>query len=339
MDSDCNAKAQRPCVSMPYFYGQTKEALVMICEYCGAQFEPKRKNNIFCCKRCKDNASKARRGIRPVDEIKKICPECGKEFITVYTRKVFCSAPCKHRAYDKNRVRHEQHEHTWAEYTSLRKAEAEKRREEKERERIKHTIERKCAICGSAFSCLDTMTNKTCSPDCSREYAKIRHKKDKRIPKDKIIDRDINLKALYKRDGGRCYICGRVCDFNDWINPTAKNRYPGKAYPEIDHVIPVSRGGEHSWANVRLACRKCNEEKSDNLIIVSPLDRRLAYSQKRKGNPPKRTAQYTLDGELLKVWDSTEQIKKELGISSKYIQNVCRGEGKSAYGFKWAYVV
>jgi len=37
--------------------------------------------------------------------------------------------------------------------------------------------------------------------------------------------------------------------------------YCGLAYEELDHVIPLSRGGEHSLANIRPACRSCNRRK------------------------------------------------------------------------------
>ena len=33
--------------------------------------------------------------------------------------------------------------------------------------------------------------------------------------------------------------------------------------PEIDHIIPLSKGGEHTYANVQLLCRRCNLNKSD----------------------------------------------------------------------------
>jgi 5-methylcytosine-specific restriction endonuclease McrA len=35
---------------------------------------------------------------------------------------------------------------------------------------------------------------------------------------------------------------------------------------EIDHVIPLSRGGLHEWFNLAPACRDCNCSKSDHLV-------------------------------------------------------------------------
>ena len=34
-------------------------------------------------------------------------------------------------------------------------------------------------------------------------------------------------------------------------------------FPTIDHVVPRSKGGRDSWANLVLACDKCNVKKGD----------------------------------------------------------------------------
>ncbi|MFI9504956.1 HNH endonuclease [Nocardia sp. NPDC052566] len=53
--------------------------------------------------------------------------------------------------------------------------------------------------------------------------------------------------ALMHRDRYRCGYCG------------------GKA-ETIDHVIPRSRGGEHSWENCVASCAPCNHRKADKLL-------------------------------------------------------------------------
>ena len=152
-----------------------------------------------------------------------------------------------------------------------------------------------------------------------------------------IIDKDINITRLYKRDGGRCYLCGCECDWNDHKVSKTGYEYPGDRYPTIEHMVPISRGGLHSWNNVRLACFKCNTDKSNRMFPFVPLDKEFAYKEKAKGNPPKRTIQKTLDGKTVRVWESTGQIRRELGLNEKRIQDVCRGEGRTAFGFKWEY--
>jgi len=39
----------------------------------------------------------------------------------------------------------------------------------------------------------------------------------------------------------------------------------GLEYPSLDHVIPLSKGGEHSMSNARLAHTYCNSIKSDQV--------------------------------------------------------------------------
>lgn len=40
----------------------------------------------------------------------------------------------------------------------------------------------------------------------------------------------------------------------------------GYDYPSIDHVIPISKGGTHTWDNVRLAHHHCNSIKKDSIV-------------------------------------------------------------------------
>lgn len=325
---------------------------VKVCEYCGTEFIAKRKDKRYCCRTCKDIAIKLRNGERVnanPKAIQKICAVCGKTFETRRDADICCSPECsKEHKRERNRIydRTRRHRVSWDEYTIKRKQEAEDRAilkaEEKRKYRETHTVTRKCVVCGASFNCLDTETNKTCSHDCSIEYRRSlqRRYKDKRIPKEQRVDR-IPLDLLFKRDKGKCWICGGDCDWNDWRISKNGYQYPGDNYPTKDHVVPIARGGLDSWDNVRLAHWLCNLKKSDNLVNAVPIDFDFAYSYKRKGQRPKRTAQYSLDGELIKIWDSTGQIERELGLKSKHIQNVCRGENSNtgnAYGYHWEYI-
>lgn len=64
-------------------------------------------------------------------------------------------------------------------------------------------------------------------------------------------------KAVFLRDGHSCQYCGRQAE-------------------NVDHVIPRSRGGRHSWDNVVAACRRCNARKENRLPneVGLRLDRR-----------------------------------------------------------------
>ncbi len=54
----------------------------------------------------------------------------------------------------------------------------------------------------------------------------------------------LSRRAIFARDGGRCVYC---------MAPATS----------IDHVVPRSRGGGHSWDNVVSACHRCNHAKAD----------------------------------------------------------------------------
>lgn len=54
----------------------------------------------------------------------------------------------------------------------------------------------------------------------------------------------LSRRAVFARDNHQCAYCGGHAD-------------------SIDHVIPRSRGGKHTWDNVIAACRSCNLRKRD----------------------------------------------------------------------------
>lgn len=146
-----------------------------------------------------------------------------------------------------------------------------KAKEREKRDKLEHTAVFTCEVCGSMFLADDRRLNKYCSDKC-KARAHNRHKDiSRRIKiKQQMVDSDISLERLYQRDGGICYLCGRVCDWNDkQIDGGTGTIICGSTYPSIDHIIPLAKNGKHSWKNVKLACRGCNSIKSDNLIEVS----------------------------------------------------------------------
>ena len=52
----------------------------------------------------------------------------------------------------------------------------------------------------------------------------------------------------------------------------------------------------------------------------------------------KSVAQYTKDGELIKVWQSTREAGRQLGLGQGNISAVAQGKRKTAYGYIWKYV-
>lgn len=72
------------------------------------------------------------------------------------------------------------------------------------------------------------------------------------------FDESITLKAVRLRDNDICQICGLTVD-----DTAIENGHIKRMYPTVDHIIPLSKGGSHTWDNVRLAHMSCNAGKCD----------------------------------------------------------------------------
>ena len=55
----------------------------------------------------------------------------------------------------------------------------------------------------------------------------------------------------------------------------------------------------------------------------------------RSGSNCVEVAQLSLNGELIKVWESTRQINRELGYDRRSIRKCCQGTKEEYKGFKW----
>ena len=72
----------------------------------------------------------------------------------------------------------------------------------------------------------------------------------------------LNRRAVFARDGHRCQYCGAQAE-------------------NIDHIVPRSKGGQHTWENVVAACKRCNARKRDHMLEDSGMRlRRLPLAPK-----------------------------------------------------------
>lgn len=120
-----------------------------------------------------------------------------------------------------------------------------------------------CKHCGKLFIPINNRTT-FCSKRCAdrnHEQKKSRQRIE-RAKQNGNVDYTITLDKLIKRDNNKCYLCNGECNLNDYtfVNNT---KVAGNYYPSIDHVIPIVKGGTHTWDNIRLAHRICNSLKSD----------------------------------------------------------------------------
>lgn len=69
---------------------------------------------------------------------------------------------------------------------------------------------------------------------------------------------DIIHLEVFERDEWICHLCQKLIDKtlrgDSWWRAT------------LDHVLPLSRGGTHTWDNVKAAHWKCNMDKGNSFV-------------------------------------------------------------------------
>jgi 5-methylcytosine-specific restriction endonuclease McrA len=68
-----------------------------------------------------------------------------------------------------------------------------------------------------------------------------------------VVEKGISVLSLKKRYGTKCHYCQKEMDFSKGVG-----RKFNSDMATIEHLIPLARGGEHTFANTVLACRFCN---------------------------------------------------------------------------------
>ena len=152
--------------------------------------------------------------------------------------------------------------------------------------------ERSCESCGVVFNPAHDVSKfsekrdrdnfygylqrKTCSTKCSLTWTWQNIVKNGMLP-DAEFDRTISWESVWERFGPYCYICGIETIHNQEDLGLRMGTKVWKArwgdyrrgdYDRIavvEHVYPRSKGGTHTWDNVRIACAKCNLLKGDSI--------------------------------------------------------------------------
>jgi 5-methylcytosine-specific restriction endonuclease McrA len=88
---------------------------------------------------------------------------------------------------------------------------------------------------------------------------------------DRLPSREVRFtrRNIFYRDRNRCQYCGRVFVQKE-LN--------------LDHVVPISRGGTSCWENVVCACVPCNTRKGDRLPAEAGM-RLVRPAKKPVGHP------------------------------------------------------
>lgn len=71
----------------------------------------------------------------------------------------------------------------------------------------------------------------------------------------RTVAEKVTIQYLLERDDARCQLC------TERVRPD--RRWPDPLSPSIDHVVPLSLGGEHTRSNTQLAHLRCNQSKNN----------------------------------------------------------------------------
>jgi 5-methylcytosine-specific restriction endonuclease McrA len=71
----------------------------------------------------------------------------------------------------------------------------------------------------------------------------------------------IDPRRVYDRDAWRCGLCRLVID--------DRLKFPDPMCATLDHVVPIARGGGHTYGNVQAAHLRCNNRKGVRMEEVA----------------------------------------------------------------------
>jgi 5-methylcytosine-specific restriction endonuclease McrA len=251
----------------------------MICKHCGNEYQKMKANQIkYCSLECRLAANKPKPGYTklPAFDIKckpdsKYCKACDKqkplsEFrlrkkpngMRSYGR---CKQ-CEHH-YDYLRRRNKgipirmQKEKKALIKSSAHDIKAVNRMKAHIRHRESCPIvTHACKECNVIFE--GTMKRRFCTQLCSDGYhRRIRKKKERARMRILKVD-NVDPIKVFEKHNWHCAKCGIY-------TPRHLKGKQKDNSPELDHIIPLSRNGEHSYVNVQLLCRQCNLTKLDSV--------------------------------------------------------------------------
>lgn len=232
--ADCGRERERKAALVP---AQAERS----CETCGERFVPKR-IDATCCSRICTRIKIHRTNYVPIRYALRPCPGCGDEFVPKRSDTRCCSPRCHAKL-------HYSHVLIWH--------------------------DKICDLCGKSFRSKRSDARR-CSQRCNKEFHYLANVGAIRasVAAWRIANPDrckVNS-ARYKARRRGWEGDGPGVSVTDWVRTL--NRFDHRcAYcgelPELlhmDHVVPLSRGGQHAIGNVLPACPGCNLSKNAKFL-------------------------------------------------------------------------
>lgn len=262
----------------------------LCCKFCEKTFSPTNKRQVFCGRECLEMSKSIAREAPPVQPKK--CTVCGSSYIpkskATAERSIYCGNKCKVMAWNRSNIerkrlldsqaherRHErlandlQYQQRKAQIhavglltRALRRVGTRKKKEQKREVYLAHALlPRLCVDCGNEFP-RETHIGKPrqrCEPCTEQQQRRIQkaHKLfRKAIERGANGGEKVDPYKVFSRDRWTCQLCGTKTPRK------LRGTYDDNA-PELDHILPISKGGLHTYLNTQCACRKCNAAKGD----------------------------------------------------------------------------
>lgn len=232
-----------------YYAGTTTLAPTSIaCLQCGGHVE--RKHNTgpapsYCSPRCRQAKSYARHRETSAYQKQKErakaatlasretgnCKHCGTEWVKPRRDSTFCSTRCNTLWRDANGA-------TCSEPGCDRGVRAKR-------------------VCSMHYK-VQSRAEGRIKPDAWDERRKANYQRRRALKVATTVE-EIRPLDVYERDEWTCGLCQQPV--------SAATLWPHPHSPSLDHVLPLSKGGTHTWDNVQLAHLRCNVSKGNRVPI------------------------------------------------------------------------
>lgn len=123
-----------------------------------------------------------------------------------------------------------------------------------------------CKECGETFHytphlghTILNVVRSYCSRQCQKRSSDRVKARARRAKVKGALVSSVNYNKVFERDAWRCGLCGRKTNKN-------KRGTQHSLAPVVDHIIPLSKGGEHTYRNVQCACHECNSVKGADIV-------------------------------------------------------------------------
>lgn len=184
------------------------------------------------------------------------CPQCGAVVPPQHRRsglpKIYCSRTCKVSALQVRR-------RSRIDLAAVSKAATARLRARHNRLARETT----CRICRAVFCPMfgKHSARPTCSDQCSAENdrrMRCRKQAARKARSRGVASEQVDALQVFEAYRWRCASCR--CSTPQSLRGSAHLRAP-----ELDHIVPIAKGGAHVRSNVQLLCRGCNRAKSMSL--------------------------------------------------------------------------